>query len=736
MLLSVEGETLLAVPPEGPAVDERTHRLAAQAIVSQQVIFSDVYPVEEQASSTSTGAASQSVYMDFFAPLLVPEKNARTSIGVVVVRIDPHLSLFPALITGPTDSPSAEVQLVRPDGEAALVINPARHAPYQPLELRIPMDDDLQPSTWAGKGEETFGEGVDYRGVEVFAATRLIPNSSWRLVVKLDRAEIYAPFFERELLTNLLISALFIAGALVSVLLCRQREAKFYKEEYQAEVKRQALSEHLHYLSRYANDIILLCDERWNILEANDRAVTAYGYSQDELNYKSLLQLSSPDSQAAFPRHTTELDKKGGLVFQSAHLRKDGTLFPVECSARTIEVEGGRKFYQCILRDITERKQAEERMRESERRFRQIYELAPVRYQLMDGEGRLLDVNQAWLNASGYDKATVLGKSFGDFLDDASRRVWAAHFSASKAHTEMPNVELGMLCRNGMCVIVALTGKIIHEKDGEGMQLHCILNDVTDQRLAEEQTRRMNEELERRVTERTAQLEAANKELEAFSYSVSHDLRAPLRAIDGFSRIMMEEHVQELSPQATRYLNLVRENTHTMSKLIDNLLAFSRLSRQPLKKQRVDPEEIINQSLEILKASQDGRTIEFVINPVPPCNADPSLLKQVYINLLSNAIKFSSKKPSAVIEVGCLQENSEKIYYVKDNGVGFDMQYAPKLFGVFQRLHRVEDYEGTGVGLAIVQRIIHRHGGRVWAMGEINEGATFCFTLEETSSHG
>jgi PAS domain S-box-containing protein len=730
MLLSVEGDTLLAVPPDQPAIDVRTRQLAAQAVVRQQVISSDIYPVGDPGSADAAG----SVYMDFFAPLLVPGGSSKASIGVVVVRIDPYSSLFPILETWPTNSPSAEVLLVRADQEAVLVINPPRHAAYHPLELSIPLNDSRQPTTWAGAGQEVFGEGVDYRGVNVFATTRLIPNSPWGLVAKLDRAEIYEPVFERELLTNLLTAVLFIAGALAAVLLWRQREAKFYKEEYQSEVKRQALSEHLHYLSRYANDIIFLCDERWTILEANDRALTAYGYTQEELSCMSLPQLATPESQTVFPKQIAELDEKGGLVFESVHVRKDSARFPVECSARTIQVEN-RKFYQCILRDITERKQAEEALRESERRFRQLYELAPVRYQLMDGEERMLDVNQAWLNAFGYAKPEVIGKSFPDFLDEASRRSWREHFASCKAYSELRHVEVTMVRLNGTRLIVAISGKIIHKEEGDGMQLHCILNDVTEQRLAEEQIRRMNEELERRVTERTAQLEAANKELEAFSYSVSHDLRAPLRAIDGFSRILMEEHVQELSCQANRYLNLVRENTRTMSNLIDNLLAFSRLSRLPLKKQRVDPEVIITQSLEVLKADQDGREIEFILNPVPPCDADPALLKQVYINLLSNAIKFTSKKPSAVIEVGCLQDKTEKIYYVRDNGVGFDMQYAPKLFGVFQRLHRVEEYEGTGVGLAIVQRIIHRHGGRVWAMGEVSEGATFCFTLEETSPH-
>jgi signal transduction histidine kinase len=244
-----------------------------------------------------------------------------------------------------------------------------------------------------------------------------------------------------------------------------------------------------------------------------------------------------------------------------------------------------------------------------------------------------------------------------------------------------------------------------------------------------------HDELEQRVVERTAQLEAANQELEAFSYSVSHDLRAPLRAATGFSHILLEEHRSHLDPEAQRYLHLICDNVKQMGELIDDLLTFSRLSRQPLNKQPVVLADLVQQVLNDLAPMQEGRRIEIAIGDLPLCQADPALLKQVWVNLLTNAMKFSSKHAAPRIVVGCQYEDNPQVYFVQDNGVGFDMRYADKLFGVFQRLHRAEEYEGTGVGLAIVQRIIHRHGGRIWAQAAADHGATFYFTLEGDDPH-
>jgi PAS domain S-box-containing protein len=251
---------------------------------------------------------------------------------------------------------------------------------------------------------------------------------------------------------------------------------------------------------------------------------------------------------------------------------------------------------------------------------------------------------------------------------------------------------------------------------------------------AEEHVRALNTELEQRVARRTAELEAANKELEAFSYTVSHDLRAPLRAINGFSLAVQEDYGAQLPEEGRRFLQNVRDGALRMGNLIDDLLTFSRLSRLPLSRQTVDSVATVNDALTELGWPLAGRKIELRIEELPPSDADPVLLKQVWVNLLSNALKYTRKRAQARVEVGCRIEGGEPVFFVRDNGSGFDPRYAHKLFGVFQRLHRAEDYEGTGVGLAIVQRIVHRHGGRVWAETKLEVGSSFFFTLKSAQS--
>jgi len=278
-----------------------------------------------------------------------------------------------------------------------------------------------------------------------------------------------------------------------------------------------------------------------------------------------------------------------------------------------------------------------------------------------------------------------------------------------------------------------LNARRVEHADTHQYRILLAIEDITERKQVLEDNRRLREELEERVKRRTAELEAANRELESFSYTVSHDLRSPLRGIDGFSRILLDDYAAQLPEPVQNYLHDIRRNAIRMGQLIDDMLTFSRLSRQGLQTRTVSPIHAVNQALDELRMEREGRNVEMVIGELLPCQADPALLKQIWINLLANALKYSRRRDIARIEVGSRIQGEECVYWVRDNGVGFDMQYAGKLFGVFQRMHKASEYEGTGVGLAIVQRIVHRHGGRIWAEAIPDHGATFSFALPSTA---
>ncbi|MFA6277697.1 MAG: ATP-binding protein [Pedobacter sp.] len=248
---------------------------------------------------------------------------------------------------------------------------------------------------------------------------------------------------------------------------------------------------------------------------------------------------------------------------------------------------------------------------------------------------------------------------------------------------------------------------------------------------AEDDIRKLNDELEQKVIQRTAQLEFVNKELEAFSYSVSHDLRAPIRGINGYTRILVEDYAEKLDEEGVQILQAIINNSKKMGLLIDDLLAFSKLGRKEVAFSEIDMAELVDLVIEELLFEEGEDTPEFNIAVLPPAKGDKSLIKQVWINLISNAIKYSKHKEKTTIEIGAYTKGNLIVYYVKDEGAGFDMQYYDKLFGVFQRLHSQEEFEGTGIGLAIVQKIVHRHHGTVWAESKVNEGTCFYFSLEK-----
>ena len=383
-----------------------------------------------------------------------------------------------------------------------------------------------------------------------------------------------------------------------------------------------------------------------------------------------------------------------------------------------------------LIRDITDSNQFEQALRESEQRYRTLFEQANDAIFIETQDDKIVDANQRACQMLGYTREELLGMLVSDLIAPENHRSSQAIRQELSQYGQKPFESLDVR-KDGTYIPVEVTNSILPD----GLAL-SIVRDITERKHAEDELRKteaeirlLNTELEKRVIERTAQLELANKELEAFAYSVSHDLRAPLRAIDGFSRIIVEDYGKQLDGEIQTLLAKVRAESHHMGQLIDALLNLSRMTRAEMRMDRVDLSELAHAIAEELRHSEAGRQVEWVIAEHVTTHGDVRLLRVVMENLIGNAWKFTSKTEAARIEFGIQRLDDELIYFVRDNGAGFNMAYANKLFGAFQRLHSVNEFDGTGIGLATVQRIIYRHGGRVWAESKVNLGATFFFTL-------
>ena len=475
-----------------------------------------------------------------------------------------------------------------------------------------------------------------------------------------------------------------------------------------------------------SKDAVYVSSRDGTILDFNKAGLELFGYSSEEMIGMDIGVLyADPGAREGFQK---EIEEKGAVKDFELRLRRmDGTV--MDCllsSTLRLSDEGDILGYQGIIRDITEVRKAERALRASEEKFSKVFHSSPDWIAITTlSDGRFIEVNDAFLNITGYKREEVIGRTAAELniwvdIDERARMA-----ELLRKHRIIRGHEAEFRLKSGETRTMLRSAEII-ELQGET----CVINvtrDITDRKRSEEKIKKLNRELKQRVKE----LQEANRELDAFSHSVSHDLRTPLVTIGGFARRMSKGYAAVLDEKGRDMLDTMVHMVEKTENLIDDLLALSRFGRQQLKLADVDLEELVKSAFDEVRATVPGRVIELGAGNLPHILADGALIRQVFINLFSNAVKFTRPRKTAEITVNCSQEGGGTVCCVTDNGVGFSADQAAGLFDVFHRAHRSEDFEGTGIGLSIVQRIVSRHCGRVWADGRPGEGAAFYFFIPD-----
>ncbi|MHB1543284.1 MAG: sensor histidine kinase [Gammaproteobacteria bacterium] len=477
--------------------------------------------------------------------------------------------------------------------------------------------------------------------------------------------------------------------------------------------------------------------ETLRFLLVNQAAIAAYGYSEEEFLSMTLQDIRPHNEHTALEQYVKTPHSEFARAGIWHHIVKDGHSITVEIVSHAMDWSGQPARLVMVL-DITEKEQTMRALQESESSKSALLENALDCIISMNQSGQITDFNPAAETTFGWAREFVLGKVVSELIIPPEHR--EAHQAGLKRYLETGEsrllgrrIEVEALRMDGSRFPAELT--LYSAQNDNGPSFTAFLRDVSDRKRAENALSQLNRDLEQKVIDRTRQLHALNHELEGFSYSVSHDLRSPLRAVDGFSQALVEDFGNEISPEARRYLDRIQAATRRMGALIDDLIALARVSRSGLNPEQIDLAELTTEIINELRERDPNRVVSLEMRQPLWAFGDRKLIRIALVNLLQNAWKFSSKRKSATIRVGQIEIEDENPYFIQDNGAGFDMAYADKLFNPFQRLHDSREFEGTGIGLATVQRIVTRHGGRIWVRAEPEKGATFYFTLSGDMNH-
>ena len=679
--------------PSEPLTASGKH-IIEQTKLGKDIIFSNLFKY-----------TSKNNYIDIAIPLYLNPENHDGYSGVALLHINPEKYLYPLILSWPSPSHTSEFLLVYKTGDSVQFFSKLQYNKNIALPFRKPMTDTLLLAVQAINGKTGILEGIDYRGNNVLGDARPVPGSPWFVIAKVDIDEFYHPIVVLAIWIFVITFLLIMISALIIYVVWKQQLTKL-------EMERQAIQKHFDYVIKYANDIICLADLDGNIYEVNDKAVNTYGYSREKLLKLNLNQLRPTETNEAFDQLLTLLNEIDGYIYETIHVKKNGEIFPVEVSGIITDIMGVQ-YIQLIIRNITERNLAIEKLRASEDGFRTLAESMPQFVWIAQADGMISWVNQRWEEFTGLTREDSYDTGWiKPFHPDDKQRVLDAWNLATETGGRY-NIECRLQQYDGEYHWFVIQGEPLRDSSGDIIRWHGTGTGIDSQKQIQKEIKQLNDELE------------------AFSFSAAHDLRSPLQNIDGWGLALLESYYDQLDVKGREFLERIRKETFRMKNLIDDFFKLSHVSLTDLIKVDVDLTSLARDIINRLMKDSTDRQIEIIIQPGMVTFGDVNMLEIALTNLLDNAYKYNGKQPNTRIEFSKSIIKSQPTYWVQDNGVGFDMANSKNLFGAFQRMHKQSEFPGTGIGLATVQRIIHRHEGQIWAESKINQGATFYFTLPE-----
>jgi PAS domain S-box-containing protein len=702
-LLDVHGATRLSVPSTTSPVAPAVAQSLPGALQSGGIEFVDFYRSD----------SDQAIRLTLLVPIR-DNQDERTVLGIVALRIDPAVFLYPLISRWPTPSATAETLLLRRDGNDALFLNELKFQKNTALSLRIPVASPDVPAVKAVLGETGIVEGLDYRGVRVIADVRPVPDTPWSLVARMDDAEVYAPLRERLWQTVALIGVALLGTGAGLGFLSRHREAELYRERAEASEARRASEVRYRRLFESAKDGILILDaETGMVVDVNPFLIELVGCARETVLEKRVWELGFLKDTIANQANFAELQHSEYVRYEDMPLETaDGRRIEVEFISNVYLVNH-QKVIQCSIRDISERKRAEEALRVLSARHEAILDSVPDIIMEVDA-----NKTYTWMNRPGraFFGEDAMGKQASDYFV-GQQNTYSAVQPLFDGGESLIYVESWQRRKDGEERLLAWWCRQLRDQGGRVTGVLSSARDITELQRAEAEKDRI-----------AADLKRSNKELEQFAYVASHDLQEPLRMVSSYVQLLAQRYEGQLDDKAHKYIHYAVDGALRMQQLIEDLLTYSRAGTRGGPLEPTDSRSALDEAVRSLgkMIEESGAVITHAELPLVRANAPQ--LAQVFQNLLSNAIKFHGEAPPHA-HVSAEDKGREWVFSVKDNGIGIDPQYKDRVFVIFQRLHTRQEYPGTGIGLAVCQRIVERHDGRVWFESAPGKGSTFCFSI-------